>query len=234
MTLDRMFDSFSTTWFTGACSLAGFIAAFAEGGRQGFQRFCTRVFRLGFPVWLWAAALFIPVAAALLTFANHPADLMHGGAPKWAAILGAASFANLFTGPLAEEFGWRGYLLNWLCRRWHPIVAGLAIGPIWAAWHIPIFAESVFAHVPSALGFLLWVTAWSVALSLIVARAKGSVLPSVVGHWAINAQPAIFFALFPALAGDRQPGGLAFSVTSVVVAAVIAWLWRRTRWNPAA
>jgi membrane protease YdiL (CAAX protease family) len=182
---------------------------------------------------VWPFAILLPVLAAVLTFANHPSDLSDGGTPKWAALAVSVSFTNWFTGPLAEEFGWRGYLLPWFCRRWHPVLAGLVIGPIWAAWHIPIFYDTVFAHWQSALGFLTWVTAWSVVLALLVARARGSVLPSILGHWAINAQSGIFFALLPALSGDKQPGGLAFSVASVAVAAAVAWFWRGTRWNPA-
>jgi len=233
MSLDHMFDSVSTYWFTAAPSVAGFAAAFAEDGWQGLRRFCARAFNLRFAIWLWLAALLLPLLAALLTFAPHPFDLLHGGAPKWAALIGIASLMNFFTGPIAEEFGWRGYLLGWFCRRgWHPALAGLAIGPIWAAWHVPLFYDSVFAHIPSALGYLAWITSWSVVLALIVTRARGSVLPSILGHWTINAAPAIFFALLPAIPGERQPGGLAFSIASVIVACALAWLWRDTRWQP--
>ena len=230
--LDHMFDSFGTYWFTAAPSVAGFVAAGAEGGLGGLRQFTIRVFNLRFRFWVWLLALLMPLAAALLTFTGHPADLWHGGHPKLAAALATASLANFFTGPIAEEFGWRGYLLGWLCGRHRPVVAGLVIGPIWAAWHIPLFYDSVFAHVPSALGYSVWVTGWSVVLSLIVTRARGSVLPSILGHWFLNALPAIFFALLPTLPGERQPGGIAFSVTSVALAIMLAWWWRNAKWRP--
>jgi membrane protease YdiL (CAAX protease family) len=139
---------------------------------------------------------------------------------------------EFFTGPIAEEFGWRGYLLGRLARRMRPVLAGLIIGPIWAAWHIPLFYDSVFAHAGSALGFAGWAIAWSAVLSLIVTRARGSVLPSVLGHWSANAAPMIFFALLPALPGERQPGGLPFTLASIAVALVVAWRWRNLRWDP--
>jgi membrane protease YdiL (CAAX protease family) len=230
--VDHMFDSFGTYWFTAAPSLAGFAAAAAEGGRMGLRRFSLRVFNLRFPAWIWLLALLLPFVAALLTFAGHPADLRHGGAPKFAAALATASLANFFTGPLAEEFGWRGYLLGRLCRRWRPMIAGLIIGPVWAAWHIPLFYDSVFSHMQSAAGYLAWVMAWSVVLALIVTRARGSVLPAILGHWFLNALPAIFFAVLPALPGERQPGGIAFSVSSVTVATALALLWRNVKWQP--
>ena len=232
--LNHMFDSFALYWVGAGPSIAGFAAAWAEGGWSGLRRFATRVFNLRFAIWIWPLAVLLPLAAALLTFATHPGDLLQGGTPKFAGVLAAASLMNFFTGPIAEEFGWRGYLLNRLGRRVSPVLAGLAIGPVWAAWHIPIFYDSIFAHLQSALGYLAWVTAWSVVLALIVARARGSVLPSILGHWAANAAPLIFFALLPALPGESQPGGLAFPAASVVVAVALAWTWRKVTWNPVA
>jgi len=232
MSLDQMFDSFSTYWFTAAPSIAGFLAALAEDGWSGLRRFTARVLTLRFAAWLWFAALLLPLIAGLLTFLPHPGDLAAGGVPAWAKVLVPVTLLNFFTGPLAEEFGWRGYLLGAFCRRWTPALSGLLIGPIWALWHVPIFYDSVFAHAASALGHLAWTTAWSVVLSLIVARARGSVLPSILGHWMVNATPAIFFALLPALPGEKQPGGLAFAAASVAVAAALAYAWRGTQWAP--
>jgi membrane protease YdiL (CAAX protease family) len=225
-------DTLSFLVFPAACSLAGFAAALAEGGWAGLLAFARRVFNPRVSPWLFLAAFGLPVVAGLLTYSDHASDLLQGGAPHFAKLLGVASLANWWTGPLAEEFGWRGYLLERLCRRVSPLVAGLIIGPVWAAWHIPLFYDSVFAHLPSALQFLGWVTAWSVVLALLVARAKGSVLVSVLGHWSINAQPGLFFALLPAIAHDTVPGGLAYCLASIAVAVVIAFLWRKTRWQP--
>jgi membrane protease YdiL (CAAX protease family) len=227
--LDHLFDSFATFWFTAAPSLAGFIAAAAEGGVSGLRRFTARVFSLRFPLWIWLLALVLPLCAAALTFVAHPADLARGGLPKFAAALATVSWVNFFTGPIAEEFGWRGYLLGYLRRQHRPIVTGLIIGPIWAVWHIPLFYDSVFAHISSAFGYVSWIMAWSVVLALLVTRAGGSVLPSLLSHWFLNALPSIFFALLPALPGERQPGGLSFSIASVAVAAVVGWLWRKDR-----
>jgi hypothetical protein len=40
----------------------------------------------------------------------------------------------------------------------------------------------------------------------------------------------VFFVLLPALPGEKQPGGLAFTIASVVLACAVAVLWRDTRW----
>ena len=196
---DHIFDSFGFMWFAAAPSIGGFVAVFVEDGWNGLRRFSRRVFNLRFSLWVWGLALLLPLVAGALTFVGHPGDLLQGGQPKLAPLLSALTAMNFFTGPLAEEFGWRGYLLNRLGRRMPPWLAGLVMGPIWALWHVPLFYDSIFAHWQAAPGFFLWLTAWSVVLALIVARAKGSVLPSIIGHWTLNNQTAFFAALFPAL-----------------------------------
>lgn len=229
--IEDTFSSFRYYWFTAAPSLAGFAAAYAEGGLAGLKRFFARVLNPRFALWPTALAFAVPLLAALLTFMPQTTDLLHGGVPKPAVALGALTLLNFFTGPLAEEFGWRGYLLGWLCRYWSPLVAGLIIGPIWVLWHLPIFCGSVFAHWTSALGFLLWSTSWAVIFALLVARARGSVLPAILGHWTINSQLMLFAALLPSLPQNHLPGGVPFAVTSALVAAVLAYLWRNTRWT---
>ncbi len=229
--LDHAFDSFATYWFTAAPSAAGFIAAFVEGGRSGLKSFCVRVFGLRFPLWIWPASLLLPLAAALLTFTTHPDDLLHLGLPKWMGMIATISFLNFFSGPLAEEFGWRGYLLDWLCRhRLNPTLAGVVIGPVWAAWHLPLFYDSLFAHALPALFYLLWITSASVILALIATRARGSVLPGIFAHWMLNSVPLIFFALLPALPGERQPGGMPFAIAMTAIAILLAMLWRGAKW----
>lgn len=224
--LDHMFDSFAWCWFTAAPSVAGLVAAAVEGE---FVPFVRRVFGFRFALWLWPLAIVLPLLAGVLTFATHSGDLLRGGVPHWAKLAGTASLMNFFTGPLAEEFGWRGYLLARWSRHRSVVAASLLIGPVWAAWHIPLFYDSVFADVRIASGYLLWVVALSVILGLVVARAKGSVLPSILGHWSANATAGIFFAFLPALPGEAQPGGLAFSLAMAVVALGLAVAWRGSR-----
>jgi membrane protease YdiL (CAAX protease family) len=46
---------------------------------------------------------------------------------------------TLITGPVAEEYGWRGYLHDRLHARFGMFVESLIIGLIWAVWHLPLF-----------------------------------------------------------------------------------------------
>jgi uncharacterized protein len=228
-----MLEALALFWLPAACSVAGFVASFAEGGARGLWAFAARVFNPRFRWYLFPLALLLPLAAGALTFITHPGDLMQGGMPRLSLLGGAAVFlTNFWTGPLAEEFGWRGYLLAKLAARWPPVVAGLLVGIIWTLWHLPLFYDSAFADAPSAVKFLATTTAWSVTLALLVSRARGSVWPAVACHWAINSQVIIFHALLPQVAGERLPGGWGFCAASMVVAGLLAWFWRNVRWEP--
>ena len=45
----------------------------------------------------------------------------------------------LLVGPLPEEFGWHGYLLDRLQVRHGAVMSGVLLGVIWGAWHLPLF-----------------------------------------------------------------------------------------------
>ena len=70
------------------------------------------------------------------------------GERNWWPILGGGVVAlMLLIGGGQEEFGWRGVAQPLLQRRIAPFWAGLVVGIIWAAWHIPAFlmSETVYS-----------------------------------------------------------------------------------------
>jgi hypothetical protein len=132
----------------------------------------------------------------------------------WYQVLPALALA-LFLGPI-EEFGWRGLALPLLQRRFTPFWAGLILGIIWAAWHIPSFLmggtpQSTWSFVPYFAG----VVAISVILTPMFNAARGSLLIAVLYH----------FQMMNPIWPDAQPWD---NLLFVAAAAIIVWLNRRT------
>jgi hypothetical protein len=120
----------------------------------------------------------------------------------------------LFIGPI-EEFGWRGVALPLLQRKLSPFWAGLILGCIWGAWHIPAFLLSGTPQSAWSFGpYFIGVVAISVLLTPMFNAARGSLLISALFHFQMM-NPA-----FP----DAQPWDtLMFTIAAVI----IVWLNRR-------
>ena len=207
-------------------SIAGFTAAFAEGGRGGLKVFCRRVF----PVRDAARYVLVGVALPLMLGLSY---LLTQGVPlsgmPWspAGVVGLSLGAAILTGPIAEEFGWRGYLQYWLLDRFTPFWTALIVGGIWWAWHFALYRTSVFASPDSALNFLAYLLTWSIFMVYLVDRAGGSVWPAVALHWAANTHPSIMQALLPSVDGGILPGGSKGSLFYFAVACAFVVLKHR-------
>lgn len=90
-------------------------------------------------------------------------------------------------GPLAEEIGWRGFLLPRLQRKLSPFQASLAIGIVWACWHLPLyFIADTSQYGNSFYVFLMATIGYAIAITWVFNRTNGSLLISILFHTAIN------------------------------------------------
>jgi hypothetical protein len=122
------------------------------------------------------------VGGALLR--GGPAALALPDASPRALIVAAAFMLAL--GPV-EELGWRGVALPLVQRRLAPLGAGLAVGLVWALWHIPAFVlagtvQSGWSFTP----FLVGTVAAGVLMAALVNAAGGSLLVAVLFHFQMN------------------------------------------------
>ena len=176
------------------------------------------------PVW-YAAAFLGPPLAMLAALGLHAALGGTVGAFTANGHLGLAlvQFGLTFFvgGPLGEEFGWRGYALPQLARRWGWRWASLAVGAIWALWHLPLFFIPGMAQAQMPMALFM---ASSVALSVLMSRlsviAGFSILPAMVLHWSINTWSAII-PVIPN-GGSVRPYALVMSI--LFVTALIVFL----------
>jgi membrane protease YdiL (CAAX protease family) len=95
-----------------------------------------------------------------------------------------AVWPNILGGPLEEEFGWRGYLLPRLAARIGNLWATLAVGVIWATWHLPMMLAHVWGI--SFWYYLPLLTASAVFASLAYFATGRSILAPIIVHYVFN------------------------------------------------
>lgn len=187
-------------------------------GADGLRGFLSRLLRWRCPLpW----ALFLVLGFPAITFtAALISGRLNGGSLDYQplpALLASLVFM-LVLGPV-EELGWRGYALPLLQRRMTPFRAGVLLGAIWGAWHLPAFflsgtPQSEFSVLP----FLLGSIAASVILVPLFNASGGSILLAALFHFQLN-NP-----LWP----DAMPYDM---YLYALVAAVVVWLNRRTMFS---
>lgn len=86
-----------------------------------------------------------------------------------------------------EEFGWRGYALPALQERWSALTASVAIGVVWAVWHLPAFVFAVPGYTGSFALYTLLVVGVSVVFTWLYNNTGGSILLAMLLHGGVNA-----------------------------------------------
>lgn len=174
--------------------IAGLIMVWLACGLRGVGSFFRRL-TLGYLPLGWWLFLLLGIPAVVFAGAaiNGTIDDPFPYSP-WTQVLPALALA-LFLGPI-EEFGWRGLALPLLQRRLAPFWAGLVLGVIWAAWHVPAFlSEGMPQNAWAAGPFFLGIIAVSIILTPMFNASRGSLLIAVLFHF------QIMNPLFP----DAQP-----------------------------
>jgi len=107
---------------------------------------------------------------------------------------------GLGSGPLSEEFGWRGFALDPLIKRFGRIPGTVVLGFIWGIWHIGLFFMPQTWHGQMGFrfaGFFSFVLA-SIGLALVMTwvhvNTHSSILAAILMHYMNNFTGT---ALFP-------------------------------------
>ena len=215
----------------GFCSIGGIVAEYVARGRGGVSELFRRAVRARVAPQWWAFALLLPLVWCALGAVLY--GLQHGGVGpvKWSALARLASPSLLVwvvSGPLGEEFGWRGFLLPRMLERFRPRTASLVLGVIWVIWHVPLYVRGYFATPLGTLNFGGAVVCLALLLTLLHLRARASLLLAIVFHWAVNAAPAVVAGMFPAQ--PRRDGPDSYDLVAIVAVTVVfalaSRLWR--------
>lgn len=133
-------------------------------------------------------------------FGNEFGGVNYGLLP-WIPIV---FIVSVILGPLAEEFGWRGFALPLLNPKSAPIQSSIIIGFIWALWHAPLFwAKSGTAisgfevTLPLIALFFVAVIASSFIYTWFFNRTMNNITIAILLHLSMNASGTIRSMLFP-------------------------------------
>lgn len=188
---DQPLQPWSLVWFFAifSPSISALIVTGVIGGIPEIRRLLTGFTRwqVGWRWYFWAAFLILgPLAITLIynALGNPGAGLKPG--ETMASMAGIILF-NLFSGPIAEELGWRGFALPRLQAKYNALVSSLMLGVIWTCWHIPLFfttgATQMSIPFPIYLVLVLTITVY---LTWLYNNTHGSLIITVLAHFFYN------------------------------------------------
>jgi uncharacterized protein len=178
--------------------------------------------------WLLPALLLGAAPALVAAVVDGTLDLAAAGAR--AATIGGPLMVIAFvllTGPLSEEFGWRGYAQPRLRRTLSPVRTAVLLGLVWAAWHVPLFLLAGTTQAGTGLGsweallFFAEFVPMSYTIWVVSERLRGGVAAAVAVHFASNGAAG----LFPT---DSTAGALVATALATAIALSLHVLVGRT------
>jgi membrane protease YdiL (CAAX protease family) len=189
--------------YTGPLTAAVLVTA-AVDGRAGLRQLLARVggWRVA-PRW-YLAALLAPLTLWLTLYSALLGDaplavLARGWQPLLTAFLSNVA-VGLLLPALGEETGWRGFALPRLQARYGPLRTTLLLGTLHSLWHLPAFFTPMLGpFVPLRFAtFVLTGVAGAFLFTWVVNGARGSALPAILLHAALNAAATLVGRLIPA------------------------------------
>jgi membrane protease YdiL (CAAX protease family) len=168
-------------WFTFGPALAGLAVAATTEGWAGVKRLLAAIGRWKVaPIW-YVVAIALPLVLQLVAVLINP--VLGAPAPNWNAIPPLGEVAVwvavflVFSGPLGEEPGWRGFALPRMLERQGALAASLVLGVLWSAWHLPLGLVgdlTVYGSINAVLAAIVFTWLWQ--------NTRGSVLLAILMH----------------------------------------------------
>jgi len=204
----------------------GALVALLESGRS-IREWLRSNLRVRLPARWYAYALVLPplfiVAAGLVHATLFGASIDLGAVnPPW--FYPIAVVVVFFVGGGQEELGWRAFALPALQGRFSALTASLAVGVVWAVWHLPLFLLPGSGQSDLPLGpYVVAVLAVSVVLAWLY-NASGSVLVAMLFHGGIN-PIAAYFPTGGLDAVGTLTGYGSYALVLLGAAAVLLWIY---------
>jgi uncharacterized protein len=216
-------------------ALAALVLAAIFDGRAGIRRLLAALVRWRVAGFWYLTAFGLPLLLAAMAWlgdwaiSGRPATFADAAAAEqlpeallsWPlpAVAAMVLLLTLPGAPLGEELGWRGYALPRLQARTTPFAAGVILGMIWGAWHLPLFWMDFMPHAElSMVLFMANIVLASVLFVWMFNGSGGSVLLVMLFHGVGNTVSALAPVNYHAS-----------TVSLVTTMLLVAWLAARGR-----
>jgi membrane protease YdiL (CAAX protease family) len=207
-------------------ALSAAILVYREKGSAGVTELLKRASDLACMKdkrWLAPIVLLMPAVMA----ASYVVMRLMGmpvPAPAFSIVAAILLFCAFFVGGLGEELGWSGYAIEALQKRWGALSAALALGLVWAAWHVVPLTQ---AH--RLVEWIAWWCLGTIALRVVMTWLYNNTGHSVFGAMVFHAMINVSWLTFPIRGSYYDP-----RVTGLIVAAVavaVTAIWDQRRWR---
>lgn len=98
------------------------------------------------------------------------------------AVLPVVLASQIFSSPLLEEAGWRGFALPRLQARRSALLASLVLGLAWGLWHLPL----VIAYGDPFAPYLAGIMAHTVLMTWVFNSGDGNLFSMLLFHASLN------------------------------------------------
>lgn len=219
----------------GAPSVVGLFMVFLTFPKEARRDYFSRCFspkRAGIAGFIFPVLFFASIAVVSVLFSVYVMgfdmpgmEWIHQGLANPHMIF-VMLLLSLVSGPLNEEFGWRGYALDRLFYLFGFLRASLLLGIIWTAWHLAWYFtpgqaqyQMLQSSIWEALLYVVFNTLLSCVVSFVYVIANRSILAAAFTHMMSNFLTSQL--LVPFSSGVRS---VTFITTSAFCIGVIVYL----------
>ena len=199
--------------------VAALILIAVNDGKKGIKRLFKKAwdwkFRKIWILFIFLIAIFLPLISLLIKNLIEKESFMLGSPLAMAPLI---AVIILFTGGPLEEFGWRGYALPLLQRKFNALTSSLILGVVWALWHLPLhfINTTVQYHIP-IYEFAAVTIIGAILYTWIYNGTGGSLSAVILFHWMGNLFGGALFVYYDTTLGRWIFFGLQLILVLVII-----------------
>lgn len=176
--------------------VSSFTLTLKAYGKEGLKKLLKKGVDIDFQKkWLIPTLFLSPLLAflSLIVVVQFEGDSVLAYGISWQMFFPVMALIFLTGGPLAEEYGWRGFALGRLQNKWDALTSALIVGLIWSIWHIPLhfISGTTQEQIPLYQSFII-IPLSSIFYTWLYNNTGGSVLIAMLFHLSGNMGGALF------------------------------------------